>query len=108
MQTYKVKAHVSMIAHAEMYVQAETPEQAMKDAAWRFKFNRAIRRDCVVANSVDESFPFDFEPLEAEPVTPECCTASEWREILASAAHEASSPNTAGQTAAPKTHQPNP
>lgn len=71
MPKYRVKAHVSVIAQAEIEVDAATPEGAKAIAQGLFdraNYPSTLRRDCVVANSTDDSHPFDFHPLEAEQI----------------------------------------
>lgn len=69
MPKFKVKAHVYVVAEAEITVEAADHTKALQVARVRFEADKDLRRHCVLNNSADTSHPFDFEPLEAVPVS---------------------------------------
>lgn len=68
MPKFKVKAHVSVIAKAEIEVFERDAASAMLLAKKMFTQSPQLRRDCVLNNSSDDTHPFDFEPLEATEI----------------------------------------
>lgn len=66
MKTYKVNAHVSVIAEAYITVKARNQIEAQTKALKLFKQKPEIRHSCVVPNSSDERHPIDFTPMDVE------------------------------------------